>query len=198
MFPSNLLKVYDFLSSKTDSFPNQPWYEMTLDLIESRTYNTAASKTTGSKPKTLIKLDFLNKGMDMINITNIINDKNVKKNLTAQFNKTEQNSTVYRLTKTIRSKIFTYKKSIKILATKDILDNMNNLSFTCTASPFTDPNHEHMACGNWRQTYFPQQHIKKLLCKGPKYREPVSINFSNCKIESKSSLKKFLLIGAKI
>ena len=62
----------------------------------------------------------------MINITNIINDKNVKKNLTAQFNKTEQNSTVYTLTKTIRSKIFTYKKSIKILVTKGILDNMNN------------------------------------------------------------------------
>ena len=44
-FLSNLLKsflkhicnnVYDFLSSKEDSFLNQQLYEMTLDLIESR------------------------------------------------------------------------------------------------------------------------------------------------------------------
>ena len=45
--------VYDFLSSKADSFPNQQWHEMTLDLIESRTYNPLASKTTKTKPKNL-------------------------------------------------------------------------------------------------------------------------------------------------
>ena len=68
---------------------------MTLDLIESRIYNPPASKTTNTKPKMLIKLRFVNKGMDMINISKIINDKNVKKSLPTQFNKTEQISTVY-------------------------------------------------------------------------------------------------------
>ena len=48
----------------------------------------------------------------MINITKIIYDKNVKKNLPTQFNKTEQISTVYTLTKTIRSKIFNDKEFI--------------------------------------------------------------------------------------
>ena len=51
---------------------------MTLDLIESRTYKSPASKTTKTKPKILIKLQFVNKGMDMINISKIINDKNNK------------------------------------------------------------------------------------------------------------------------
>ena len=74
-------------SSKADSFPNQQWYEMTLDLIESRIYNPPASKTTKTKPKKLIKLHFVNKGMDMINISRIINDNNVKENLPPQFNK---------------------------------------------------------------------------------------------------------------
>ena len=41
--------VYDFLSSKADSFPNQQWYEMALDLIQSRIYNPPASKTTKTK-----------------------------------------------------------------------------------------------------------------------------------------------------
>ena len=92
---------------------------MTLDLIESRIY-LIYLETTKTKPKNLIKLHFVNKGMDMINITKIINNKKVKKNLTTQFNKTEQISTVCALTKTIRSKIFNHKEFIKTLDTKDI------------------------------------------------------------------------------
>ena len=87
--------VYDFLSSKADSFPNQQWYKMTLDLIESRIYNPPVSKTTKTKPKNLIKLHFVNKGMDMINISKIINDKNLKKSLPTQFNKTTNFNSIH-------------------------------------------------------------------------------------------------------
>ena len=48
---------------------------MTMDLLESRICNPPASKTTKTKPKNLIKLHFVNKDMDIINITKIINDK---------------------------------------------------------------------------------------------------------------------------
>ena len=48
-----------------------------------------------------MKLHFANKRTDTINISKIINDKNVKKKLPTQFNKTEQISIVYTLTKTI-------------------------------------------------------------------------------------------------
>ena len=47
--------VYDFLSSKADSFPNQQWYEMTLDLIESRINNPPASKLLKPNQKKLNK-----------------------------------------------------------------------------------------------------------------------------------------------
>ena len=59
--------VYDFLSSKADSFPNQQWYEM---------------KT---KTKNISKLHLVNKGMNMIKFSKLINDKNLKKNLPTQF-----------------------------------------------------------------------------------------------------------------
>ena len=54
-------------------------------------YNFAASKSTKTKRKNLIRLQYVNKGMDMINITKIINDENVKKNLPTQltFNSTK-------------------------------------------------------------------------------------------------------------
>ena len=63
--------------------------------------------------------------MDMINISKIIDDKIVKKNLPTQFNKTEHISTMYTLTKTIQSKMFNQEEFIKALDTKNILDNMN-------------------------------------------------------------------------
>ena len=63
---------------------------MSLDLIESRTYNPLISKNTKTKPKNLITLHYVNKGMEMVNISKIINDKNMKKNLPTQFNKIEQ------------------------------------------------------------------------------------------------------------
>ena len=59
--------------------------------------------------------------MDMINISKLINDKNVKKNLPTQFNKTEQFSTACTLFRTIQSRIFNHKELIKTLDTKDIL-----------------------------------------------------------------------------
>ena len=42
---------------------------MTLDLIESKICNSPASKSTKNKLKNLTKLHFLNKGMEMINIS---------------------------------------------------------------------------------------------------------------------------------
>ena len=91
--------AYGFLSSKGDSFPDQQWYEITLDLIESRIYNPPASKKAKSKQQNLVYVKtFVNKGMDIVNIRKIINDKNVMKNLPAKFTKTEQISTVYTLT----------------------------------------------------------------------------------------------------
>ena len=78
---------------------------------------------------------------------------------------------------------------MRTLDTKDILDNMNNLPCDCTTSQFTDPNHGHIVTGDIRIVQ--SNKLRKLFCKGHKYREPVSINFSNCKTEIKNSLTKF-------
>ena len=66
---------------------------------------------------------------------------------------------------------------------------MNNLPCHCTTSRFTDPNHGHIVTGDTRIAQ--NNKLRKLLCKGPKYREPISINFLNCKAEIKNSLTRF-------
>ena len=63
---------------------------MTLDLIESIIYNPPASKTTKTKSKSLIKLHIVNKGVGVINISKIINDKNVQKLNSTKQNKFQQ------------------------------------------------------------------------------------------------------------
>ena len=65
---------------------------MKSDLIQPRIYNPPASKTNLKKKKKKIN-----------KISKIINDKNVKKNVPTQFNKTEQISTVYTLSRTIKN-----------------------------------------------------------------------------------------------
>ena len=126
--------------------------------------------------------------MGMINISKIIIDKNVKKNLPTQFSKTEQISTGYTLTKTLRSKIFNHKEFTMTLNTKDILENMKNLPCNCT-SQITNPKHGHIVTGDICMVQ--KNKLRKLLCKGPKYRETVSINFLNCKTEIINNLTKF-------
>ena len=66
---------------------------------------------------------------------------------------------------------------------------MNNLSCNCATSGFTDTNHGHTVTGHIK--IFQNNKLRKLVCKGPKYREPISIIFSNCKTEIKNSLTEF-------
>ena len=112
----------------------------------------------------------------------------MKKSVATQFKKAEQISTVYTLTETIRCKIFNHKEFIKMLDTKNILDNRYNLPCNCKSSPFSDPNHGHILTGETRIVQINK--LAKLLHKGPKFREPVSINFSNCKTQIKKNLSK--------
>ena len=77
---------------------------------------------------------------------------------------------------------------MKTLNTKDISENMKNLPCNCT-SQITNPKHGHIVTGDI--CIVQKNKLRKLLCKGPKYRETVSINFLNCKTEVINNLTKF-------
>ena len=115
----------------------------------------------------------------MINISKIINNKNLNKNLAYTI---QQISTVYTLTKTIRSNIFNREQFIKTLVTKDILDNINNLLCNCTASPFPDPKQGHIVTGDI--SVFQNNKLRKLICKDSKYKEQSEIKNSLTKFSS--------------
>ena len=105
--------------------------------------------------------------------------------------KSKQMQAIYTLTKTIQSKIFNYKEFIKTLDTKDILDNMKNLPCNQLHN-ITIYRSKPWAYCAWRYMYCPKQQIKETVIQRSQiHREPVSINFSNCKTKIKNSLTKF-------
>ena len=181
--------IYDFVSNKPNDFPNHQWYNMALDLIESRIYKPFSSGKTKTIPKHMIKINFVNKGIDMINIGKILNEKNVVNTLPSLFDKSDKISTIYKLSNTIRSKIYNHKSFLQNLDTAEIIKKQNDLPCDCNDSPFKDPNHGHIVTGDLRIVQ--NNKLRKLLCKGPKYREPVPINWEKCRSEIKNGISTF-------
>ena len=93
---------------------------------------------------------------------------------------------MHKLTKTIRSKIFNHKKIFQTLDIDLILQDRTIIPCNCHLSEFKDPDHGHIITGDLRIVQ--NNKLRKLLSKGPKYREPVSINWNNCKTELKKAV----------
>ena len=102
------------------------------------------------------------------------------------------------MTNIITNKILNYKHAVNSIYVKEkILFNLNTYSCACEHSPFIDSHHKHNITGDLR--FVRNSKLRKLLTKGPNYREPRSTNlneafaeittgFNNCteKLTSKS------------
>ena len=59
-------------------------------------------------------------------------------------------------------------------------------SCDCQSSEFCDPHHKHIVSGDLRVVS--NQKLRKLLSKGPNYREPRTLNYNKCKKEINTTL----------
>ena len=80
---------------------------------------------------------------------------------------------VFDLTNPIRSKIFNYKKTVQELDVDAFLADSSILPCSCTDSPFVDAHHGHIISGDLR--IVENNKLRKILCKGPKFRESEGI-----------------------
>ena len=72
---------------------------------------------------------------------------------------------------------------------------LNTDQFDCPDSSFCDPHHKHIITGNLR--IIKNSKLKKLLAKGPNYRELGTINFSKELIERTTALNKCITLKTK-
>lgn len=131
------------------------------------------------------KLPFLNKGMDFINLSNIFNDKNVKKCIPGYFNNLETPIISYRYNQPVRSYIFNYNK----LVSDFNLDSKIPVTCNCENSLYRYEPSGHIVTGDFN--ILENKKLIDIFSKGPKYRLPLPIDFVSCLEEIKCSLDKF-------
>ena len=166
------------------------WYDYILDIIETKLLKVQPEPKRKPFPKNVVTIKFVNKGMDDIHLNKIFRSKEVLDLMPSALNTEEDIPMVtMKLTPPVRSKILNYREtvsSLDVVVDEDVSYVRNLPSCECHTSEFKDPHHNHVITGDLRVVQNPK--LRKLLTKGPNYREPNTLNYSSCKSEIKSSL----------
>ena len=160
------------------------WYLAILDTIETKLCKPQFVKPKKKTPKYVCKTLFQNKGVEMINLPRILHSPELTKEFPKEAGVYSPPTVVYKLDKTIRSSIFNFGHFVETLDVDAFLKDEKNLPCHCEESQFSqfaDNFHNHIISGDLR--IVSNGKLRKLLSKGPNYREPVSIDFGKAKVE---------------
>ena len=129
----------------------------------------------------LMKIKFVNKGIEMVNLSRILNLRDVISTLPfSSFNQKKRAipSICYSYNPPIRSKVLNYSKVLKEFK----LDNEESFPpCECHSSEFKDPYHNHIITGNLN--LIQNDRLRNLLSKGWGYREDSVIRWKTVKKE---------------
>ncbi len=178
---SNLRKLAEEASTLLFSCENhlKRWYELLIDIFLTKTMKIEKPNVKRS-PSHILPIYFHNKGLEFIQLKNILRKPCVNSKLPEKLQE-DPPSIVYSLTPTIRNKIFNYKETVDSINTVDLETFGTNLtSCECQNSPFIDQHHGHIMTGDL--SFIKNNHLRKLISKGPNYREPKNINWNKCKV----------------
>ena len=155
------------------------WYDLVIDVFLTKSYkmNNTTSKTA---PKYILPIFFHNKGLDRINLKKILRSQDVISKLPNPLQSEDVPSIVFSLSPTIRNKLFNYKDTVDKIDVNDHHTYGTELpNCECHSSPFVDKDHGHIMTGDLRIIENP--HLRKLMSKGPNYREPRGTDWKKCK-----------------
>ena len=201
----NYLRVFLFSSSKTilksiytaladmlndSSDQYSQWYKAAHDIITAKLYKEPKNtERKNNDPNNTVKLTFLNKGFEHINLSKLLHTPSLSKEFPSLATNVDYTapSVSYSLTPTIRSHIFNYKQFVDELDLKKFLKNPNILPCSCTDSPYVDKFHKHVVSGN--VDIVPHPELKHLFLKGPQFREPNTIDLDAANKEIRTAVK---------
>ena len=132
-----------------------------------------------------IKIPFINKGIEFIDLLSIFKDRSVTSSIPAYFQNSEPPIICYKYNKPIRNTVFNFNKPVSDL---DIHANTPE-SWDCKDSKFMYPAAGHIMTGNLK--IISDSRIRYIVSKGPKYRFPSRIDFKKCREETASALNDF-------
>lgn len=131
-----------------------------------------------------LKLLYINKGIDFVDLPSIFRDKNVINSIPDYFKNTESPIICYKYKKPTRNIIFNYNKIVSDL---DVITN-TPISCDCNNSQYRYAPAGHVITGNFGIV---SKALRNLFSKGPKYRFPGKIDFNKCRTEILLSLDEF-------
>ena len=158
------------------------WYNLIIDIFYTRVYKEKKEKLRKEAPKYTFPIYFHNKGLDHIRLASILHDDNVMNALPENLKAEEPPSIIYTLGSTIRNKIFNYKDTVNNINTSD-LDTFGTGIHECECqnSEFCNDHHGHILTSDLR--IIQNSRLRKLISKGPNYREPQTVNWRKSKEE---------------
>ena len=131
-----------------------------------------------------LKINFLNKGVDLIDLPSIFKNKEVIATIPDYFKNRESPIICYKYKKPIRNLLFNYNKTVSDCNIEEKTPD----SCKCQESKFCYLPAGHIITGDFSLV---DKRIRYLFKKGPKYRLPTKINFDSCLEDIVPSIDNF-------
>ena len=161
-------------STKFDySFAEYRVTAIILDIANYRLFRPVRSDVAAEKPKHFMKIKFLNKAVDAINLPALLRSTSVTNKIPVYFKDKEPPIVSYEYTSTVASKRFTFATVLSNLNVSEYLSYPQTCQ--CKESKFCYEPHGHVITGDLR--VIENARLRELVAKGPKYREPNRVNW---------------------
>ena len=144
-----------------------------LDIANCRMFKPVNSDIPNESPRKFLNTKFANKGIDAINIENILNHRDIVKNIPSYFKYQTTPKISYTYTNSIASKMFNYKQSLPDFKLNEHTSQPPLCS--CSSSTYLYSPAGYVVTGNLN--IVENLKLRDILSKGPKYREPTTFNW---------------------
>ena len=178
-----LHEIYEYTKDLTYTDTRSPEYRLQgviLDISTFRLFQAVRSDKSEEKTnRPFIKVRFANKGIDNLNLGQILNHKTVTEKIPPYFKRKETPCISYSYTPTVASKIYNYKRFLQCIDLSN--PSLHPLPCECSSSDFNYSPCGHVITGDL--SIVKNDKLRELLKKGPKYRESMSFTWNqNVKI----------------
>ena len=144
-----------------------------LDIANYRLFRPVRSDVPAKKPKHFMKIKFLNKAVDAINLTAFLRSTSVTDKIPVNFRNKEPLIVSYEYATTVASKLFNIAPTLSNLNVSEYLSNPQPCQYK--KSKFcNEPNGNVITGDLW---VIENAKLRELVAKGPKYRESNRVNW---------------------
>ena len=163
-----------------------PFYDVAC-IVQSYTQHVLRPHidATSDHQRHFLKISYVNKGIDFIDLASILKDRRVIDKIPKYFKNSETPMICYKYKRSTRGLLFNYNKIVSDLNIKTSTPTQCD----CSTSRFCYGPAGHIITGNL--DVIEDNRIRKLISKGPKYRIPAEIDFDACHQEIAESLSNF-------